>query len=298
MLKQKYQPWFAVAGLAFAVAAPAAAAAGTTTQGSDYLPAVPQDKPRITSPVDDSQRSALANTHSSLAVAANDKGALPDSLAFTDLTLTLKRSAVKQQAFEQLLSEQTNPRSPYFHHWLTAAQIGTMYGPEASDVAKVTKWLQSHGLQVKGVSADGLSLHFSGNVAELNGAFNASMHSYQVDGKQHFANANVEQIPAALAPLVQFVGLHNFFPKAQHVDVGLVKKDQASGHWKTAVSIRTQLTTWCRRTSTPSITSIRCGVRGYAVRARPSSCSKIPTLTWPTLRRFVRHSCRRTPKAR
>ncbi|RUL63185.1 hypothetical protein EKH79_12320 [Dyella dinghuensis] len=233
MLTQKYQPWFAVAGLALGIAVPIAASANTTTQGPGYLPAVPQDKARITHSVDDNQKTTLTNTRSSYAVAAYDKGALPGTQAFADLKLVLKRSPAKQQAFDQLLSEQSNPSSPYFHHWLTASQIGTMYGPEQSDVTQVSKWLQSHGLQVKSVSLDGLVVHFSGDAAALNGAFNASMHSYQINGEQHFANASPVQVPAALAPVVQGVRLHNFFPKPQHIDVGVVNKDKASGQWKT-----------------------------------------------------------------
>jgi Pro-kumamolisin, activation domain/FG-GAP-like repeat/FG-GAP repeat/Subtilase family len=236
MLTQKYQPWFAVAGLALGVAAPIAAGASTTTQNQGYLPAVPQDQARITSAVDDSQRSTLTKSHSSLAVAAYDKGALPDTQTFPDLLLVLKRSAAKQQAFDDLLQQQANPSSPYFHHWVTASQIGTMYAPQQSDIAKVTKWLQSRGLQVKSVSSDGLIIHFSGNVAAVNGAFNASMHSYEINGEKHFANANAAQIPTALTPVVQSVTLHNFFPKPQHIDVATVSKDKATGRWKTVAT--------------------------------------------------------------
>ncbi len=35
-----------------------------------------------------------------------------------------------------------------------------------------------------------------------------------------------------MAPIVQFVRLHNFFPKPQHVDVGVVSKNKKNGHWK------------------------------------------------------------------
>jgi hypothetical protein len=232
MPTQKHQPWFALVGLALGVAAPIAAAASTTPQSAGYLPVVPQDQPRITSGVDGSQKSTLTRSHSSLAIAAYDKGALPGTQAFPDLSLVLNRSATTQQALDGLVKQQTNPGSPYFHHWLTASQISA-YGPQQSDVTKVTQWLQSHGLHVKNVSADGLVIHFSGNVAALNGTFNAAMHSYEINGEKHFANANAAQIPTALAPVVQSVVLHNFFPKPQHIDVGVVSKDKATGHWKT-----------------------------------------------------------------
>ena len=231
MLNHKHRPWLAVAGLALSITLPATAGASTTTQSSGYLPAVSQDKARIAGSVDDNQKIALANSHSAYAVAAYDKGALPATQTFSDLSLVLKRSTEKQQEFDNLLNAQANPSSPYFHHWLTASQID-MFAPNPADVTKVTRWLESHGLKIKSISSDGMIIHFSGNAAALNSAFNASMHNYQIDGEKHFANANTAQIPAALAPIVQFVRLHNFFPKPQHVDVGVVSKNKKNGHWK------------------------------------------------------------------
>ncbi|RDS79664.1 hypothetical protein DWU98_16485 [Dyella monticola] len=231
MLNDKHRPWLAVAGLALVIGVPAAASASNSTQSPGYLPPITQDQARIQGSVDDNQKVALTNTHSSYAVAAYDKGALPATQTFSDLSLVLKRSPTKQQEFDNLLNAQANPSSPYFHHWLTAAQIG-LFAPNPSDVAKVTQWMKSHGLKVTYVSPDGLIIHFSGNAAELNSAFNASMHNYQINGEKHFANANAAQIPTALSSIVQYVRLHNFFPKPQHVDVGVVSKDKANGHWK------------------------------------------------------------------
>ncbi len=106
--------------------------------------------------------------------------------------MVLKRSTEKQQEFDNLLNAQANPSSPYFHHWLTASQID-MFAPNPADVTKVTRWLESHGLKIKSISSDGMIIHFSGNAAALNSAFNASMHNYQIDGEKHFANANTAQ---------------------------------------------------------------------------------------------------------
>ncbi|MBE1161126.1 protease pro-enzyme activation domain-containing protein [Dyella acidiphila] len=231
MSNHKHRPWLAVASLALGIGAPAAASASTATQSPGYLPPVTQDKAQIAGSVNDNQKIALVNTRSAYALATYDKGALPATQSFSDLSLVLKRSVSKQQEFDNLLSAQANPSSPYFHHWLTAAQIG-LFAPNPSDVTKVTAWLRSHGLKVKDVSPDGMIIHFSGNTASLNSAFNASMHSYQINGEKHFANANAAQIPAALAPIVQFVRLHNFLPKPQHMDVGVVSKNKANGRWK------------------------------------------------------------------
>lgn len=236
MLNQKHRSWLTIAGLALGAVLPCMASATNAAQAPGYLPAVKPDTARITGSVDNGQRTTLTRTQSALAKAAYDQGALPGSQKLQNLTLVLKRSAEKQKEFDTYLQQQVAPSSPYFHHWLTAAQIGSMFGPAQADISKITQWLQSQGLKVENVSTDGLVIRFSGNAQAVGGAFKSSIHSYQIKGESHYANASAAQIPASLGSIVQFVGLHNFMPKAQHLDVGLVSKDKKSGQWKTAAT--------------------------------------------------------------
>ncbi|GLQ48012.1 hypothetical protein GCM10007862_30630 [Dyella lipolytica] len=202
-------------------------------QVANYYPNYASDTARITGAIDTSKRVSVGEKPQ-LAVSAQDTGALPSTQAIHNVTLLLKRSAAKQQQFDAYVHALSNPSSPYFHHWLTAAQIGSLFGPAQSDIDQVKQWLQAQGLQVTSVSPTGMMIHFSGNAATVGNAFHTSLHSYVVNGEKHFANNSAQQIPAALATVVTgATSLSNFFPKPQHIDVGAVSRDKQTGKWKT-----------------------------------------------------------------
>jgi hypothetical protein len=221
--------------LAFGAAGSLSAhAAGAKT---NLLPSFAPDAPRITGAVDNAKTVAVG-IKPALAVPANDAGAVPSTQTINNATLLLKRSDAKQKQFDAYIHALTNPSSPYFHHWLTPAQIGTMFGPAQADIDQVKQWLQGQGLKVTAVSPTGMMIHFSGSAASVGSAFHTSMHNYRVNGETHFANASVQQIPAALAPVVVgAASLSNFFPKPQHVDVGTVSRDKQTGAWKTVSTV-------------------------------------------------------------
>lgn len=210
-------------------------AAGTQAHA---LPNYAPDTARITGAID-SLKTVEVGAKPSLATSANDAGALSSTQQIRNVTLLLKRSDVKQKQFDAYVHALTNPSSPYFHHWLTPTQIGTLFGPAQADIAKINQWLQGQGLKVTSVSPTGMMIHFSGSAASVGNAFHTSLHNYRVNGETHFANANAQQIPVALAPVVVgAVSLSNFFPKPQHTDVATVTKDKHTGQWKTVAKAK------------------------------------------------------------
>ncbi|RUL66477.1 hypothetical protein EKH79_01205 [Dyella dinghuensis] len=233
-IESRHRPWcIALAVTLGSVVSPVWSAA--TPQATNAYPDYQPDSPRINAAIDNSNLVTVQGSRPALAVAKYDKGPLPSSQLIRNVTLLLKRSDEKQKQADAYSAQLTNPSSPYFHHWLTPAQIGQMFGPAQSDVNKVTQWIKSQGLTVTSVSPTGMTIHFSGTAGALGNAFHTSLHSYSVNGEQHFANAGAEQIPAALQAVVQnAVPLHNFFPKPLYHNVGLVKKDKNSGRWQTA----------------------------------------------------------------
>ena len=208
---------------------PAAHAVTPATTIPNYAP----DTPRLTDAIDLSSLSAVHGSKPALAVAKYDTGSLPATRTIRNVTLLLKRSDAKQAQFENYLAQLTTPSSPYYHHWLTAAQVGTLFGPATADISKVQKWLQSSGLHLTSISPTGMMISFSGTTAAIGNAFHTTLHSYTVNGEKHFANASEQQIPTALASVVSGVAsLNNFFPKPQHTDVGTVTRDKRSGKWR------------------------------------------------------------------
>ena len=134
--------------LGFGVPLGAQAAAAPANATSAFAP----DTARITQAIDNKRLTTIQGSHSLRALAAADKGAVADTKQIRNITLLLKRSADKQSRFDAYVNELNNPASPKFHQWLTAKQIGSMFGPAQADINQVSTWLRSQGLKVDGVS--------------------------------------------------------------------------------------------------------------------------------------------------
>jgi trimeric autotransporter adhesin len=192
--------------------------------GQSAAPAV-----RIVNPIDEKQMVMLGGTVHPMANAKNDRGAAPDSTPLQRVHLMLKRSASQQAALDQMMSQLHTPGHPNYHKWLTPDQFGKQFGPSDQDIATVETWLAGHGFSITGALPGKQVIEFSGNVGQFRGAFHAQIHKYQVNGESHFANANVPQIPAALAPVVGgFVSLNNFRIKKQSKLVGKAQYDRTT----------------------------------------------------------------------
>jgi len=189
--------------LAGTVAAAQAAIAASSGQAAS--------RALISLPMDEQQRTVLkGNTHT-LARAEFDRGAAPASLPMQRMTLVLQRSAEQESALRSLLEEQQTRGSRNYRHWLTPEQFGKQFGLADNDRSTVVAWLQSHGFQVGSISKGGIAIEFSGTAGQVEEAFHTSIHKYEVNGEQHWANASDPSIPAALAVAVKGVlTLHNF----------------------------------------------------------------------------------------
>jgi len=171
-------------------------------------------QPRIVAAVNDAQLTVLhGNTHP-LARPQFDRGPAPASLPMQHMLLMLKRSPAQEAALESFMAEQLDRSSPEYHHWLTPAEFGQMYGPAQQDIDVVTKWLGAHGFQVEKVGTGRTTIQFSGTAAQVQTAFHTSIHQYVVNSEQHWANSSDPSIPTALTPVVAGIrSLHNFIPK-------------------------------------------------------------------------------------
>src|SRR5258706_4024870 len=160
---------------------------------------------------------ALPHTHADWANAENDRGEVHPSLKLTHLQIVLNRPAERQNAFDTLLRQQQDPRSPNFHRWLTPEEIGQQFGPPDEDIAAVSSWLQSQGLQVDSVANSRVRIEFSGQAANVSAAFKASLHKFLVDSEQRIAPDGTPQIPTALAAILKSVhGLQTVHERPQH----------------------------------------------------------------------------------
>jgi subtilase family serine protease len=155
--------------------------------------------------IDSSARATLVGSHPAVANAANDLGRVSGATKLESVSVVFQRSEAQEAALQALLSAQQNPASPQYHKWLTPDQFAAQFGMASSDIAKAQAWLQQQGLIVTGVSRSHNRITFSGSVSQIEAAFGAEIHSYQVGGETHFAPASDLSVPAALAGSVRTV---------------------------------------------------------------------------------------------
>ncbi len=140
-----------------------------------------------------------------------DVGATDPALPMERTILLLKIAPEKQAVLDRLVAEQHDPSSPNFHHWLTPEEFGKRFGRTPEEIAIVKGWLITHGFTIDETAKGGAWINFSGAAANVDRAFHANMHDYQVAGHLRHANSTDISIPSALAGLVAGpVSLHNF----------------------------------------------------------------------------------------
>jgi pseudomonalisin len=193
-------------------------------------PLLTRPRDRITGYVDDERRITLSGNRHPLAIAQSDAGAVAPDFPMDRMILTLLPDAAQENALLQLLEEQQNPESPYYEHWLTPQQYGEAFGVSEADAAKVTEWLQAHGMDVEEITAGQRAIVFSGTAAQVKSAFHTSIHTYKVASEIHHANASDPQIPAAFAGVVGgIVSLHDFRAQPMHNGARLPTPEFTSG---------------------------------------------------------------------
>ncbi len=173
------------------------------------------EAPDRIAPIVPGQMVALVGSVPPKAKPQYDKGPIDPQFTFGSVTLQTSPSASQETELDQLMAEQQDPSSPHYHQWLTPAQYADRFGLSHNDIDKITTWLKAQGFTVTRVAGGRNSIVFSGTALQIENAFQTSIHNYNVEGGEHFANAAPLKIPAAWAGVVTGVrGLHSFRWKA------------------------------------------------------------------------------------
>jgi subtilase family serine protease len=168
----------------------------------------------VTQGINENVLHRLAGNTRPQANAQNDAGPVADTLPMEHMVLQMQRPPEQELALRELIDSQQDPNSPNYHHWLTAAEFGSTFGPAQEDINTVTAWLESHGFQVNSVYPNGMWIDFSGTAGQVRTAFHTAIHHLNVNGERHIANMSDPQIPEALAPAVAgVVSMHDFMPR-------------------------------------------------------------------------------------
>ncbi|HSS98230.1 MAG TPA: protease pro-enzyme activation domain-containing protein [Terriglobales bacterium] len=175
-------------------------------------------KDRVVRPIDDEQRVTLRGNLHPLAQAQFRLKPVPPDFSMERMMLVLNPDPEQQVALDELVEQQHDPTSPYYHQWLTPEKFGQLFGASEGDVNAVVNWIQAHGMVVEDVSLGRRSVIFSGNAGQVAAAFHTRIQTYKVNGELHHANDSDPEIPKALAGVVGgVVSLHDFQAQPMHV---------------------------------------------------------------------------------
>ena len=170
---------------------------------------------RITTVVDDADRTTIYGTHPVMARTEDDAGRVPLGSKFEGISIAFSRTPAQEADLQALLAAQQDPTSPLYAKWLTPDEFGARFGLADSDIAKVQSWLGQHGFTEFSVSRSKNRISFSGTVEQVEAVFGTEMHYYKVNGETHFAPSRDVSVPAALSSVVQTVtNLSSFRPKS------------------------------------------------------------------------------------
>ncbi|MFJ6566888.1 protease pro-enzyme activation domain-containing protein [Streptomyces sp. NPDC091292] len=163
---------------------------------------------------DPGARQALQGTKPVWATGSADQGAAASGGKVTARVYLAGRDAAGLTAYARAVSD---PDSPSYGDFLTAAQAQKRFGATGRQVADVTKWLKGAGLTVTGTTRHYISV--TGDVAAAEQAFGTRLHTYRKDGRSYRAPASIASAPASLDGAVLTVtGLDTAPHKARHQD--------------------------------------------------------------------------------
>lgn len=118
---------------------------------------------------------------------------------------------------QKFVDSVSNPRSPYYRHYITPDEVGQRFGLSEDKVQAVADYLKSQGFKINLVGKNRLSILAECTIAQAEAAFSTTINEYQTKdphepGHQNFfAFSTALKAPDAIAPYISDVsGLESF----------------------------------------------------------------------------------------
>jgi len=136
---------------------------------------------------------------------------LGDLPAGRQLHLALGISLRDAAGLDTYLTQEYDPASPLYHHYLTPQQFTDRFGPTASDYQAVIAFARSHHLAITAIHDNRLLLDVTGAAADIQQAFHVHLRVYQHPTEaRHFFAPDTEPMVDASLPLADISGLSDY----------------------------------------------------------------------------------------
>lgn len=150
---------------------------------------------------------AAARTETSRQIAAAaagrdvDLGRAPEATAIGLTVILHYRHEAELASF---VDQQSDPRSPFAHHVLTADQFDSYFAPANSDYARLQKAFVQRGFTVARTFRNRTALDVVGSAGAVERAFGTEIHAERrSDGTIRYANVRPAFLPPEMAPAVK-----------------------------------------------------------------------------------------------
>jgi len=139
-----------------------------------------------------------------------DFASAADPSGSTPILLSLAFSNASSLRTE--LGELTDPESPDYHHYLTAAQFDREFGASPTVYRSLVDYLQSEGVTAIATHPDRLTVSFEATPEQLAQLFHTEIGAFTtVGGATYFGPRSAPTVPGPLAPyLTGVMGLSNY----------------------------------------------------------------------------------------
>jgi hypothetical protein len=127
------------------------------------------------------------------------------------LDLVIALPLHNQAVLTNLLKQLYDPTTTNFHRWLTPDDFTKQFGPTEDDYQKVVNFAAAHGLKVTHTHANRLLLDVSGQVADIQNAFQVKLRVYQHPTENRtFYSPDAAPSVETNVPVLSVDGLDNY----------------------------------------------------------------------------------------
>jgi len=121
------------------------------------------------------------------------------------ISVTLWLQPRHRDLLDALAQRVYDPNSPNYRHWVSPAELKTLFAPSDEQVKVVKEFLNQHALTIKNVGPANFSVTAEGTIADVENALSVEIHKFSVAGQTHRANINDPIIKGPAGELVASV---------------------------------------------------------------------------------------------
>jgi hypothetical protein len=149
------------------------------------------------------------------------------------ITLSIDLPVRNMGALQAAIAQASNPSSPQYRHYLSAADLKANHNPTDADYAALVGWAQGRGFGVV-TSAKNLGIDVTGTAAQIEAAFHANLvFALRPDGTQFYELDRQPSIDLGVT-LVGVSGLDNYVVRKPHAGTAPIPGLYRSSDLRTA----------------------------------------------------------------